>query len=120
MSVVHLHDRGFRTMARSCRPLQIRSALSRTALASGAAERRARAAEIEADIDYACELAALGPETCLSAPERHSWDRRAWDRYVAEPVRQAHPSLACSVAHAEELETLRRQAAQLDRLVQVP
>ncbi len=72
MNVVHLHDRSLRTMPRSCRPLQIGSALSRTALASGAAERRARAAEIEADIDHACELAALRPETCSSAPERHA------------------------------------------------
>jgi hypothetical protein len=112
MNVVHLHDRGLCTIPGRCRLVQICSALSHTALASGAADRRARAAEIEADIDHACELAALGPQTCSSAPERRSWDRRAGDRYVAEAVRRVQ-------AHADELETLRRQAAQLDRLVQV-
>lgn len=112
MNVIHMHDQSLGTVSGSCRSVPIRSALSRTALVSGAAARRARAAEIEADIDHACELAALRPDTCSSAPERRSWDRRAWNRTIAEAVRQAQ-------AHADELGMLRRQAAQLDRLVRV-
>ncbi len=100
------------------------SVLDRAALASGAAQRRARAAAIEAEIDHACEAAALRPHPCPSTTtrrdydrDRRSWDRRrwggrTWDRYVAEAVRQAQ-------VHAAELERLRCEAAQLDRLLQV-
>jgi len=44
--------------------------LDRTALASAAAARRARAAEIEANIDHACETAALRADSCSSTAKR--------------------------------------------------
>ena len=88
------------------------SVLDRAALATGAAERRARAAAIETDIDHACEQAALAPKAPLAASEHRNWTQRAWRRHVAEAVRQAN-------RHTVELETLRREAAQLDRLLQV-
>jgi len=117
MNVVHLHDHDLRSASAAMSSLAVQPMLDRTALATGATERRARAAEIEADIDHACEAAALRPDLCSSTAKRRDWNRRSWsgrtwDRYVAEAVRQAQ-------VHAAELERLRREAAQLDRLLQV-
>ena len=86
--------------------------LVREALAHGAAARRARARAIEDDIDHACEMAALGSHRCLSAKTRDTWDKRTWARYLAEAVRQAH-------AHCHELDVLRQEAAQLERLARL-
>ncbi len=88
-----------------------RARLEREALAYGAATRRARARAIEDDIDHACEIAALGSHRCLPAQNRNAWDKRTWARYIAEAVRQAH-------AHCPELDALRQEAAQLERLAQ--
>ncbi len=90
-----------------------RFGLDQQAIAKGAALRRARAEEIEDQMDFACESAALGSHTGLLQPDRSSWDSRAWDRYVAEAVSQARQ-------HGPELECLRREAAQLDRLLRGP
>ncbi|NPD66293.1 hypothetical protein HN018_23605 (plasmid) [Lichenicola cladoniae] len=86
--------------------------LEREALAYGAATRRARARAIEDDIDHACEIAALGGHRRLSVLNRAAWDKRAWARYLAEAVRQAH-------AHCTELDGLRQEAAQLERLARI-
>jgi hypothetical protein len=86
--------------------------LEREALAYGAAARRARARAIEDDIDHACEMAAFGSHRCLPAQTRDAWDKRTWARYLAEAVRQAH-------AHCLELDVLRQEAAQLERLARI-
>jgi len=111
MTIMFLQDHRRSTHDAPC-SRRGRSTLNRTALATATAARRARAEDIEADMGHACERAALEPDGCPSLPERRSWDRQTWDRYVVEAVRQAH-------AHAVELETLRRGAAQLDRLAGV-
>ena len=88
--------------------------LEREALAHGAAARRARARAraIEDDIDHACEMAALGRHCCLPAQTRDAWDKRTWARYLAEAVRQAH-------VHCLELDVLRHEATQLERLARI-
>ncbi len=108
MDAVFSRDEGDTTCVPA--PSVPRFVLDRTAIATGAACRRARAKEIEAAMHHACERAALRSRSCWLSPDRRSWDRRAWDPYVAEAVRQAH-------ARASELESLRREAAQLDRLL---
>ena len=84
-----------------------RSILDRHALSAGAAQRRARAQEIEAEMDMACERAAIGSSP--PALQRDSWNRQMWDRYVTEAVNQAR-------AHGPELQALWRDAAHLKRL----
>ena len=87
-----------------------RSILDRHALSVGAAQRRARAQEVEAEMDMACERAAVG-----SSPpglQRNGWNRQMWDRYVTEAVNQAR-------AHGPELQALWRDAARLERLAGV-
>lgn len=117
MNVVYLHDHELRSASAAMSSPGVQPRLDRTALATAAAERQARAAEIEADIGHACKVAALRPDLCSSTTKRHDWNRRSssgrtWDRYVAEAVRQAQ-------ARAAELETLHRETAQLDRLLEV-
>ena len=90
-----------------------RFALDRQAIAKGAAVRLARAKEIEDQMDHACESAALGSHTRLPQPDRSLWDSKTWDRYVAEAISQARQ-------RGPELECLRREAAQLDRLLRGP
>jgi len=75
MNVVCLHDHELRGAMASP---AVQPMLDRTALATGAAERRARAAEIEANIDHACETAALRPDPCSSTAKHRDWDRRSW------------------------------------------
>ena len=87
--------------------------LDRQAIARGAALRLARAEEIEDQMDHACESAALGSHTRLPPPDRSLWDSKTWDRYVAEAISQARQ-------RGPELECLRREAAQLDRLLRGP
>ncbi len=91
----------------------IQSRLDRQAIATGAATRRARAEQIEDQMDRACESAALGTHTRLPLPDRSNWDSKTWDRYVAEAISQARQ-------RGPELECLRREAAQLDRLLRGP
>ena len=117
MNVVTPHGHDLRGASGALSSPAVHPMLDRAVLATGAAERRARAAATEADIDHACEAAALRPDLCSSTAtcrdrDRRSWGGRTWNRYVAEAVRQAQ-------AHAAELERLRREAAQLDRLLQV-
>ena len=84
-----------------------RSILDRHVLSVGAAQRRARAQEVEAEMDMACERAAIG-----SSPpglQRDSWNRQMWDRYVTEAVNQAR-------VHGPQLQALWRDAAHLERL----
>jgi hypothetical protein len=87
------------------------SHLDRTALAIGAASRRSYPRTIEAEIDHACERAAIGNCAAIRHQDRQRWDRRTWRRYVAEAVQQAY-------IHASELDALRQEVSQLDRLIQ--
>jgi len=84
-----------------------RAVLNRQVLSAGAAWRRAQAQEIETKMDMACERAAIGP-TPYGAT-RDSWNKRAWNRYVAEAVNQSR-------AHSAELQALWRDAIHLERL----
>ncbi len=86
-----------------------RPTLDRQVLSGGAAYRRARAQEIEAEMDLACEFAATGPALSSSEGCRETWTRQAWNRYVAEAVNQARNRGA-------ELHALLRDAAHLERL----
>ena len=85
-------------------------ALDRMAIFRGLMSRHARIREIEANIDLACESAAVGHGMQRRARRREEWDDRTWQRYVAEAVHQAR---LCSA----ELSTLRQQARHLERLV---
>jgi hypothetical protein len=87
------------------------SPLDCTALAIGAASRRSYLRTIEAEIDHACERAAIGNCAAIRHQDRQRWDRRKWRRYVAEAVQQAY-------IHASELDALRQEVSQLDRLIQ--
>ena len=88
-----------------------RSVLDREAIANGAATRRMHISDIEADMDMACEQAVVGHRAVRTKANRDTWDGQAWDRYVDEAVRQAR-------LRGDELESLRREAGQLERLLQ--
>lgn len=87
-----------------------RSTLDRHVLSVGAAQRRARAQEVEAEIETACERAAIGPG--LHDTPRDTWTKQKWERYVAEAVNQSR-------THGAELQALRRDASHLERLAGV-
>jgi hypothetical protein len=84
--------------------------LNRSALAAGAASCRLRVQMIEAEIEQACEHAALRGGFRRNNPDRSDWDRRTWKRYLAEAVRQAQ----CPGA---DLDALRTRASHLERLM---
>ena len=84
--------------------------LDRAALAAGATDRRLRMHDIEAEIDAACEMAAIGPHTAPVLTDRAQWHGPAWHRYVGEAIHQAR-------ARAGELRALRRGAELLERLL---
>ena len=100
----------FSSPQRHPRPSGPCGGLDRPALAAGAEHRRARLRRIEDAIERACEAAALEHAPRCLTRDRCTWDRRAWDRYVAEAVDQAG-------RHGTEIARLRRDAARLDRLV---
>jgi hypothetical protein len=87
------------------------SRFDRTALANGAASRHSRLRAIEAEIDHACERAAIGNCAWIRHQDRQKWDRRRWRRYIAEAVQQAY-------IHPPELDGLRQEVSQLERLIQ--
>jgi len=86
--------------------------LDRSAIWRGVTSRRARIREIEADIDFACESAAIGRVRHTETKARENWDEDAWRRYLAEAVHQAR---LCST----ELNTLRQEASHLERLARI-
>lgn len=88
-----------------------RPVLDRHRLSLGATQRRARAQEIEAEMDQACERAAVG--STPHRAERSAWSRQVWDRHISEAVQQSR-------ARGAELQALRREAAHLDRLAGTP
>jgi hypothetical protein len=84
--------------------------LDRGALAAGAASYRVRVQTIEAEIEQACEGAALRGGFHRNGADRSDWDRCTWKRYLAEAVRQAH-------YRGADLDALRTRASHLERLI---
>jgi hypothetical protein len=84
--------------------------LNRSALVAGAASCRLRVQTIEAEIEQACEHAALRGGLRRNSADRSDWDRRTWQRYLAEAVRQAH-------CRGTDLDALRTRASHLERLI---
>lgn len=89
-----------------------RRSLDRSAIWSGVTSRRDRIREIEADIDFACESAAIGRVGRTETKAREDWDEGTWRRYLAEAVHQAR---LCST----ELNALRQEASHLERLARI-
>ena len=74
------------------------------------ASRQARLATLEAEINAACERAAMGARSGTSAArEREHWNRAAWHRYLAAAMRR-------ETAHGPRLRRLRQEISQLERL----
>ena len=83
-----------------------------TALASAAADRRARLRNIEAVIEAACEAAVRRPRTPgRRADNRESWDDHAWSVYVQEALYQNR-------LYARSVAILRSEAEHLEHLVE--
>jgi hypothetical protein len=91
--------------ARSCSPT-----LNRQILLDAVAHRRARIAELEDDLVAECEAAAVRLRTiAVRHDDAATWDRAAWDRYVARVV-------ALEPVFGPRLRRLREEVARLDRL----
>lgn len=85
--------------------------LDRQVLTLNIACRRARLAELEAEMIAACEAAALGYPTRASAtPKRGQWDRTTWHRYLATAMRM-------EAAYGPRIRRLRQEIGQLERLI---
>ena len=74
------------------------------------ASRRARLAELEAEMVAACEAAALGTRyrTNATAARKH-WGRTTWHRYLATAMR-------LEAAYGPRMRRLRQEIGQLERL----
>ena len=88
--------------------------LSRQALDVQIDRRRARLAELEAEMIAACEAAALGtrPQT-NAAPDRERWNRATWQRYLAAAMR-------LEAVYGPRMRRLRQEIGQLERLMTLP
>ena len=88
--------------------------LSRQALDVQIDRRRARLAELEAEMIAACEAAALGARPSSSASfERERWSRSTWQRYVAAAMR-------LEAVYGPRMRRLRQEIGQLERLMSLP
>src|ERR1019366_1977767 len=73
------------------------------------ASRRARLAELEAEM-IACEAAALGPRSRANATcEREHWTRATWHRFLAAAMR-------LEATYGPRMCRLRQEIGQLERL----
>jgi len=78
------------------------------------ASRRARLAELEAEMIAACEAAALGPRSRTNATcERARWNRATWHRYLAAAMR-------LEATYGPRMRRLRQEIGQLERLMTLP
>ena len=78
------------------------------------ASRRARLAELEAEMIAACEAAALGTRSRTRATaERKHWDRTTWHRYLAAAMR-------LEATYGPRMRRLRQEIGQLERLMTLP
>ena len=85
--------------------------LNRQVLTLKIACRRARLAELEAEMIAACEAAALGyPSPASATPKRGHWDRTTWHRYLATAMRM-------EAAYGPRMRRLRQEIGQLERLI---
>ena len=88
--------------------------LSRRALDMQIARRRARLAELEAEMIAACEAAALGTRPRTSAGfSRERWDRATWQRYLTAAMR-------LEATYGPPMRRLRQEIGQLERLMTLP
>ena len=88
--------------------------LSRQALDMQIARRRARLAELEAEMIAACEAAAHGTLAMPNAGfEREHRDRTTWRRYIAAAMR-------LEATYGPRMRCLRREIGQLERLMTLP
>ena len=85
--------------------------LDRQVLALKVACRRARLAELEAEMIAACEAAALGyPSRASATSKREHWDRTTWHRYLSTAMR-------LEAAYGPLMRRLRQEIHQLERLM---
>jgi len=85
--------------------------LDRQVLTLKVACRRARLAELEAEMIAVCEAAALGyPSRASATPKRGHWDRTTWHRYLATAMRM-------EAAYGPRMRRLRQEIGQLERLM---
>jgi hypothetical protein len=88
--------------------------LSRQALELQIARRRARLADLEAEMIAACETSALGARARTSAtPDHERWDRTTRHRYLAAAMR-------LEAAYGPRMRRLRQEIGQLERLMTLP
>ena len=74
------------------------------------ASRRARLADLEAEMIAACEAAALGARSRTNATaERKRWNRATWHRYLAAAMRLA-------ATYGPRMRRLRQEIGQIERL----
>ena len=74
------------------------------------ASRRARLAELEAEMIAACEAAALGTRSRTNATaERKHWGRTTWHRYLATAMR-------LEATYGPRMRRLRQEIGQIERL----
>jgi hypothetical protein len=87
------------------------SKLNRQVLDENIARRRARLAELEAEMLADCEAAALGANQQSGLTfDRERWDRTAWHRYVAAAMR-------LEATFGPRMRRLRLEIGQLERLM---
>jgi hypothetical protein len=80
-------------------------------LALNIACRRARRAELEAEMIAACEAAARGyPSRASARSNQVRWDRAAWHRYLATAMRM-------EAAYGPRMRRLRQEIGQFERLM---
>jgi len=88
--------------------------LNRRVLDLNIAHRRARLAELEAEMIAACEAAAVGARPRLSAVFDHERrDRMIWHRYLAAAMR-------LEAEYGPRMRRLRQEIGQLERLMTLP
>jgi hypothetical protein len=83
--------------------------LSRQALDMQVRVRRARLAELEAEMIAACEAAAGARPRTSAGFEREHWDRATWHRYLAAAMR-------LEAEFGPRMRRLRQEIGQLERL----
>ena len=88
--------------------------LSRQTLDMQILQRRARLAELEAEMIAACEAAALGTRPRTSADfERTHWERTTWHRYLIAAMRLESD-------YGPRMRRLCQEIRQLERLKTLP
>ncbi len=76
--------------------------------------RRARLADLEAQMAEACEAAAAKGDPWASLPgDRRGWDRAAWQRYLDAAMR-------LEGSYGPRMRRLRDDIARLERLLDLP